>query len=94
MMILRSLDLGSISAAARSLDLSVAATSQRLQRLGCDLGVRLLYRTTRRLHPTPEGIALVEQGRGLTEDMEVLEQSRYLLPSQPSPKVMIEQNAD
>lgn len=89
MMFLRILDLGSISAAVCSLDLSVAV----LQRLERDLGVRLLYRTTRRLHPTPEGIALVEQERGLTEDREALEHSRYL-PSQPSPKMMIEQNAD
>jgi Transcriptional regulator len=49
---LRVLDLGSISAAARSLDLSVAVASQRLQRLERALGVRLLHRTTRRLHPT------------------------------------------
>ena len=59
---LRVLDLGSISAAARSLDLSVAVASQRLKRLERDLGVRLLHRTTRQLHATPEGAAL-EIGR-------------------------------
>jgi DNA-binding transcriptional LysR family regulator len=69
---LRVLDQGSISAAARSLDLSVAVASQRLKRLEHDLGVRLLHRTTRRLHPTPEGIALAEQGRALVEDLEAL----------------------
>jgi DNA-binding transcriptional LysR family regulator len=69
---LRVLDLGSISAAARSLDLSVAVASQRLKRLERALGVRLLHRTTRRLHPTPEGIALAEQGRELVEDLEAL----------------------
>lgn len=69
---LRVLDLGSISAAARSLDLSVAVASQRLQRLERSLGVRLLHRTTRQLRPTPEGIALAEQGRPLVEDLEVL----------------------
>lgn len=79
---LRILDLGSISAAARSLDLSVAVTSQRLQRLERDLGVRLLYRTTRRLHPTPEGIALVEQGRGLIEDIEALTDSLHRAASE------------
>src|SRR3546814_4298145 len=67
---LRVLDLGSISAAARSLDLSVAVASQRLKRLERALGVRLLHRTTRRLHPTPEGVALAEQGRELVEDLE------------------------
>ena len=69
---LRVLDLGSISAAARSLDLSVAVASQRLQRLERDLGVRLLHRTTRQLHPTPEGLVLAEQGRVLVEDLEAL----------------------
>lgn len=69
---LKVLDLGSISAAARSLDLSVAVASQRLKRLERDLGVRLLHRTTRRLHATPEGAALAEQGRPLVEDLEAL----------------------
>ncbi|TYT23543.1 LysR family transcriptional regulator [Luteimonas viscosa] len=69
---LRVLDLGSITAAARSLDLSAAVASQRLKRLEKDLGVRLLHRTTRRLHPTPEGIALASQGRALVEEIESL----------------------
>ncbi|KGM56089.1 LysR family transcriptional regulator [Lysobacter daejeonensis GH1-9] len=69
---LRVLDLGSISAAARSLDLSVAVASQRLKRLERDLGVRLLHRTTRQLHPTPEGLLLAEQGRPLVEDLDAL----------------------
>lgn len=69
---LRVLDLGSISAAARSLDLSVAVASQRLKRLERDLGVRLLHRTTRRLHATSEGAMLAEQGRALVEDLESL----------------------
>lgn len=72
---LRVLDMGSISAAARSLDLSVAVASQRLQRLERDLGVRLLHRTTRRLHATPEGAVLAEQGRVLVDDLEALSSS-------------------
>ena len=69
---LRVLDLGSISAAARSLDLSVAVASQRLKRLERSLGVRLLHRTTRQLRATSEGIALAEQGRSLVEDLDAL----------------------
>ena len=69
---LRVLDLGSVTAAAHSLDLSVAVASQRLKRLEKELGVRLLHRTTRRLHPTPEGAALAEQGRVLVEELETL----------------------
>ncbi|WP_148255431.1 LysR family transcriptional regulator [Aidingimonas lacisalsi] len=71
---LRVMDLGTISAAARSLDLSSAVASQRLQRLEKGLNVRLLHRTTRRLHPTPEGLALAEQGRDLVEGLEALTQ--------------------
>ncbi|HEY0229923.1 MAG TPA: LysR family transcriptional regulator [Dokdonella sp.] len=69
---LRVLDQGSISAAARSLDISVAVASQRLKRLERELGVRLLHRTTRRLHATPEGAALAERGRTLVEDLDAL----------------------
>ena len=69
---LRVFDAGSISAAARGLDLSVAVASQRLKRLETSLGVRLFQRTTRRLHPTPEGLALAEQGRALIDDLDAL----------------------
>jgi DNA-binding transcriptional LysR family regulator len=69
---LRAVDLGSISAAARSLDISVAVASKRLQRLERELGVRLLHRTTRQLRATPEGVALASQGRVLVEDLEAL----------------------
>lgn len=72
---LRVLDLGSISAAARNLDLSVAVASQRLKRLERGLGVRLLHRTTRQLQPTPEGVALADQGRHLVEELSVLTSS-------------------
>ncbi|WP_049621622.1 LysR family transcriptional regulator [Frateuria defendens] len=72
LLFLRVLDQGSISAAARSLDLSVAVASQRLKRLERELGVRLLHRSTRRLHPTPEGLALAGQGRALVEDLDAL----------------------
>ncbi|HLT89928.1 MAG TPA: LysR family transcriptional regulator [Woeseiaceae bacterium] len=69
---LRVLDLGSISAAARTLDLSPAVASQRLKRLEEALGVRLLQRSTRQLKLTPEGEALAERGRPLIEDLEAL----------------------
>jgi len=68
----RVLDLTSISAAARSLNISAAVASQRLQKLERELGVRLFQRTTRRLVVTPEGLALAEQGRSLVEDLETL----------------------
>jgi DNA-binding transcriptional LysR family regulator len=69
---LKVLDLGSISAAARNLNLSVAVASKRLQRLEEELGVRLLNRTTRHVQATAEGSALAAQGRVLVEDLEAL----------------------
>lgn len=81
---LRVLDLGSISAAARSLDLSVAVASQRLKRLERDLGVRLLHRTTRQLHATAEGSALAERGRAVIEELEALTADLRQAGSEPS----------
>jgi DNA-binding transcriptional LysR family regulator len=46
---------GSLSAAARDLDLSLAVVSKRLIRLEEALGARLIHRTTRRLQLTEEG---------------------------------------
>ena len=46
---------GSLSAAAREMDLSLAVVSKRLAQLEKDLGVRLLQRTTRRQVLTEEG---------------------------------------
>ncbi len=47
-------DGGSLRAAARTLDLSPAVASRRLARLEERLGIRLLVRTTRTIHVTPE----------------------------------------
>lgn len=69
---LRVLDLGSISAAARHLDLSVAVASHRLKRLESELGVRLLHRTTRQLSATAEGSVLAKHGRTLIDDLDAL----------------------
>lgn len=48
---------GSISAAARALDLTVSTTSGKLLALEHQLGVTLIQRTTRKLHVTPAGEA-------------------------------------
>ncbi len=81
---LRVLDLGSISAAARSLDLSAAVASQRLKRLERDLGVRLLHRTTRRLHATAEGLELAERGRAPIEELDALTAGLRRAGSEPA----------
>jgi DNA-binding transcriptional LysR family regulator len=53
----RIVSAGSLSAAARDLDLSLAVVSKRLTALETRLGVRLLQRTTRRQSLTEEGEA-------------------------------------
>ena len=52
---------GSLSAAARDLDLSLAVVSKRLRQLETRLGVRLLQRTTRRQRLTEEGALFYAQ---------------------------------
>ena len=51
----RVVSAGSMSAAARELDLSLAVVSKRIAALEERLGARLLHRTTRRQSLTPEG---------------------------------------
>src|SRR6266581_7711005 len=53
----RVVDAGSLSAAARGLNLSLAVISRKLSRLEERLGVRLINRTTRTLALTEEGAA-------------------------------------
>jgi DNA-binding transcriptional LysR family regulator len=52
------LRLGSLSAAARDLGVSLAVVSKRLASLERRVGQRLIHRTTRSLSPTEEGAAL------------------------------------
>ena len=72
---LRVLDAGSISGAARDMDISVAMASQRLARLEALLKVRLLHRTTRRLSATEEGLRVAEQARELLDQFGRLQSS-------------------
>lgn len=59
----RTVDNGSLSATARALDLTPAATSAALKRLEAELGVQLFVRSTRSLRLTPHGELFLEQCR-------------------------------
>ena len=72
---LRAAEAGSLSAAARQLDLTPAAASAALKRLEAQLQVRLFERSTRSLRLTPEGEVFAEHGRsalGMLADGEAL----------------------
>lgn len=55
------IERGSLSAAARRLDKSLQSVSRALATLEDELGVELIRRTTRRMHPTPAGFALYKR---------------------------------
>jgi len=59
----RTADGGSLSAAARALDLTPAAASAALKRLEHELGAQLFVRSTRSLRLTPQGEQFLEQCR-------------------------------
>lgn len=61
------IDAGSLSGAARELGITPSGVSKQLARLEKQLGVRLLHRTTRRVRPTEEGMALYDRCRPLFE---------------------------
>lgn len=64
---------GSLSQAARELDLAPAGVSKRLAALEARLDVRLFHRSTRGLSLTDEGAAALERARGMLQDAEDLE---------------------
>lgn len=65
-----SVELHSFSAAARLLGTTPSAISKRVGKLEDRLGVRLLQRTTRSLHLTPDGTAYYERVARLLRELE------------------------
>ncbi len=75
---------GSLSAAARELQVTTPAVSKRLALLEQHLGVRLLRRTTRRMALTEEGEAYLADARRILADIEALEGRLRGLTEQPT----------
>lgn len=71
------------TAAARDLGLSKSAVSKQIQRLEDRLGVRLLNRTTRKLHLTESGQAFYERARRVVEEAEEAEFAVSRLHTEP-----------
>ncbi len=72
---IRVAELGSLSAAARTLGLPLTTVSRHLAQLEEALGVSLIARTTRRLSVTDEGLSYMHFCRRLLEDIESAEAS-------------------
>lgn len=68
--LVRAVDLGSLSAAARSLSTTQPTVSKLIAGLEASLGVRLLARGAARVVPTDEGLRFVDSARRLLEDYE------------------------
>jgi len=64
----RTVELGSLSAAARELRLAQPTVSKAVAALEAELGVRLLERTTTRLAPTEAGLRFLEHARRIVEE--------------------------
>lgn len=82
---------GSLSAAARELGVSTAAVSRHLAQMEERIGVRLVNRTTRRMHLTAEGDVYREHARRIVGGMDELEEALGLAKS--TPKGLLRVNA-
>jgi DNA-binding transcriptional LysR family regulator len=83
--------MGSLTAAAREMDITTAAVSKRLAALEERIGVRLLNRTTRRISPTVEGEVYLAEARRILADIEELEMR--LSSARSNPKGLLRVNA-
>lgn len=61
---------GSLSAAARRMQIPAATVTRRLQQLERQLNCQLLHRSARRLQPTPEGLAYYERCSPLLQSLQ------------------------
>jgi LysR family transcriptional activator of dmlA len=76
-------DAGSISEAARALDVGRTSLSRRLSQLEARLGVRLLHRETRRLTLTPAGEELYRRAQRVVVDVDAAWESVRKMDATP-----------
>jgi len=73
--VLLAVDKGSLTAAAKSLNMPLPTVSRKLSELETHLGTRLLNRSTRKLTLTDAGIAYVDAARRVLEDIDDMERA-------------------
>ncbi|MGJ3561592.1 LysR family transcriptional regulator [Streptomyces sp. INA 01156] len=61
-------EAGSVSQAAKNLNMTQPPVSHAIAKLERELGVRLLERTAKGVHPTPAGLHLLSRGERLIAD--------------------------
>jgi LysR family transcriptional regulator, transcriptional activator for dmlA len=77
-------DAGSMTAAAAQLGINAPSMTKRLAALEEKLGVKLFYRTTRRVAATAEGDLLCERAMGLLADFREVEEALRDQSREPS----------
>jgi DNA-binding transcriptional LysR family regulator len=80
---------GSLSAAARTMGLTQAVASRRIQRLEEAVGAPVLHRTTRSLRPTADGERLMGAARAMLAELAALESSTVASRATPSGDVRV-----
>jgi DNA-binding transcriptional LysR family regulator len=82
---------GGFSAAARRMGLSRSAVSKHISELETEIGVQLLFRTTRRMTPTEAGLAYDERCRAILD--EVAETEAAITDAEQQPRGLLRVNA-
>lgn len=85
----RIVEKGSLTAAAEALETSLPSVVRTLAALERDVGVRLLNRTTRRMHLTDEGVQYLEQCRTVLQSVLELDEMFSSRQAQPQGRLAV-----
>jgi DNA-binding transcriptional LysR family regulator len=85
----RVVELGSMSAAARELDMTASAVSQQVRQLEAEVGLGLLHRSTRRLSTTEAGQAYYEDCAAMLHAAQAAERRLSELRDEPRGELRI-----
>ena len=85
----RIVDKGSLTAAAAALDTSLPSVVRALAALERELGVRLLNRTTRRMHLTDEGAQYLERCRAILSAVQESEAGFSASRAEPQGRLVV-----
>ena len=84
------LEQGSLSAAARTLQLAPSSVARRIDALEQAFGARLLVRTTHQVQPTPAGRAFAERARRILDELRLARAETVALDATPEGLIRID----